>query len=636
MCGICGILAPLEFAEKRDLVASMCSVMHHRGPDDDGFYADEHISLGMRRLSIIDLLTGKQPISNEDGSVVIVFNGEIYNYRTLKQELERQGHSFVSNSDTEVIVHLYEELKERCVDRLRGMFVFAVWDKKERKLFIARDRLGIKPLYYAIAGDKFLFASELKALLSTGLIERRVDFQALHHYLSFYAVPAPYTMIEGVSALPAGHAIVLKNGKHQVHQYWDVSFDRHPQVQAMDEQEIKQQLRVLLTDAVRMRLMSDVPLGAFLSGGIDSSTVVGLMSQIVSEPVKTFSIGFGKEGQRIDELGYARSTAEHFGTDHTEFIIGGQDVLDNLEHFIYSLDQPSGDGLNTYFVSKITRTGVTVALSGLGGDELFAGYSRFRMLCAIPRYEGVARRLPQALQAAARNASMLIPPRFGLRLPFRPVTYLGLAAGDFADRFAWSGRVLYSEREKSRLYERAILEKLSGLERSGEYLERYIVEDERDVVSKVSRLELKGYMANTLLRDTDMMSMAHSLEIRVPLIDHELVDFIASIPPSYKLKGDVTKYILVEAVKDLLPPEIVGREKRGFELPMWAWMQNELKPVVEDVFSEQSIRNRGLFDHKEMQRLRRSSWISGLYMRIWALVVLELWMRRYIDQPLLG
>ncbi|RME57488.1 asparagine synthase (glutamine-hydrolyzing) [Candidatus Parcubacteria bacterium] len=628
MCGICGILTTSPTPEFQPQVARMCAAMTHRGPDDEGFFFAPYISLGMRRLSIIDLDTGRQPIFSEDGQIAIVFNGEIYNYRDLRTQLEARGHRFATHTDTEVIVHLYEEYGYNCLHHLRGMFAFAVWDSRNQILFLARDRLGIKPLYYAKRQGVFLFASELKALLSSGFIERQISWQGLHHYLSFYSVPAPYTILNDVWALPPGHAMLVRPEQHLVFQYWDLQFNKYPEIAALPAVEITRQLRMLLEESVRIRLMSDVPLGAFLSGGIDSSVVVGLMARMMNRPVQTYSIGFEQANRRIDERPFARLAAERFGTDHTEVIITGQTVLNHLDHLIYSLDQPSGDAVNTYFVSQAARSGVTVAMSGLGGDELFAGYPHFRTLAALPRYQVAGMRMPPPLRSVLRAAISRIPGRFKRQPWLQPLVRLDLASDTLTAQYFRAGRGLYNEAAKAELYAAGVRSNLTGLESAETFLRQFLSPKPLDVAQQVGRLEFKTYLPYTLLRDTDAMSMAHSLEVRVPLIDHKLVEFVNSIPSAYKLNGSFSKQILVDAVKDILPPEVWQRRKMGFELPMYRWLNHELKPVVDEVLSPAVMRRRGLFRPEAIAQIRRR---RGTYLRVWSLVVLELWLQKYID-----
>ncbi len=625
MCGIWGVvnLASEEAAE------TAIRAMSHRGPDDHGIYIAREpvpVSLVNTRLAIIDLSeAGHQPMSSEDGRYWIVHNGEVYNFRPLRQILQEAGHRFISDSDTEVVLHAYVEWGENCLEYLRGMFAFAIWDNVEGRLFAARDRLGIKPFYYThqkVPGGSapiFAFASELKALLASGIVEASLSYPAIHHYLSFYAVPSPYTILQGVEVLPAGHYAIYQDGKLRVKQYWSL-----PPAEPLKigEEEIKRQLRELLEDSVRLRMIADVPVGAFLSGGIDSSAVVALMTRISGERLRTFSIGFGAEGRDLDERSDARVLADIYGTEHSEVIVSGREVRDQLDSIIRAMDQPTGDGLNTYLVSQATAQHVKVAVSGLGGDELFAGYPQFRMFKQAERASQVWHRLPEAARTVTRGTASLVDP---LR---RAVVWLD---GDLLKRYE-RVRILFDEPSKLELYTPQAMMSMAAPESSLHYLSRHIHPAEKDPLAQLTRLELENYMAHTLLRDTDAMSMAHSLEVRVPLIDQKLVEFAMRIPPDLKLHNGRSKWIFAEALRDVLPEEVLRRPKRGFEMPVAAWMRHELRDVLEDVFSQRSIERRGLFRY-EAARDVYQGFLDGHtpYLRAWSLAVLELWIRAFIN-----
>lgn len=623
---MCGIWGAVNIAD-REMAERAAYALRHRGPDDHGAYVASEptpVALVNTRLAIIDLSPGgHQPMSTPDGRYWIVYNGEMYTYREVRRELEALGHAFRSDSDTEVILHAYAAWGEACLEHLRGMFAFAIWDTAEAVLFAARDRLGIKPLYYTLqqaeGETRFAFASELKALIASGVITPRLNYTALHHYLSFYAVPAPHTILEGVEMLPPGHFLTYQEGRLKVRQYWSP-----PPGEPLDisEEEAAAHLRALLEESIRLRMIADVPVGAFLSGGIDSSAVVALMTRATGERLKTFSIGFGDEGKQIDERSAARLLADHYGTDHTEVIVSGRQVRDELPAIIRAMDQPTGDGLNTYLVSQATAKHVKVALSGLGGDELFAGYPQFRMFQQADRASRVWNRLPKALRGAARRtASLAAPAR-------RALTWLD---GGLLARYE-RVRILYDEQAKIALYTPAAMGRLAAPEPSTAYLARYIHPAERHSLAQLTRLELCGYMANTLLRDTDATSMAHSLEVRVPLIDHKLVEFAVRLPPHLKLRNGRGKWILIRALRDILPQEVLTRPKRGFEMPVAAWMRGELREVLDDVFSPESVRRRGLFDYTAVRAVYEQ-FLAGRapYLRAWSLAVLELWMRHFLD-----
>lgn len=586
------------------------------------------VTLVNTRLAIIDLSPhGHMPMTTARGGVWIAYNGEVFNFAEIRAELEKRGHAFRSNSDTEVIANAYEAWGDECVHRLRGMFAFLIWDVKRQRLFAARDRLGIKPLYWAETPRGLVLASELKALLASGYIRPELDLQALACYLAFYSVPTPLTMLVGAQALPPGHCLSwdAETRRVDVRQYWDVPPARPTRA---DEHEIRAELRRLLEESIRLRMIADVPVGAFLSGGVDSSAVVGLMSRISGERLKTFSIGFEEEGRRIDERGYAQIVARQYNTDHTEVIVNGQKVADEFDRIIWAMDQPTGDGLNTYLVSQATARHVKAALSGLGGDELFAGYPQFKLLKQAAGYEPLWRSLPNPVRAflavGARTVSDVTHrPAFGGAVAF--------ADDDFLGRYGRM-RILYNADSAARLLSPQARGELGRAPSARKLLEGWMRDDEPDVIDRVTRLELKNYMAHTLLRDTDAMSMAHSLEVRVPLIDHRLVEFVTTIPAGLKLRNGQPKYLLTAALADVLPQEVIARRKQGFEMPVGAWMCGPLRPILDDALCLKSVEQRGLFNPAEVQRLYQGFLQGeGSYMRVWALAVLEHWLRKFVE-----
>ena len=623
MCGICGIYGKDADIE---VVRKMASAMSHRGPDGEGFMEKPNMVLGHRRLSIIDLSErASQPMRNETGDIWIVFNGEIYNFPELRRELMKYGHRFNSDTDTEVVVHGYEQWGQDCLDRLRGMFAFAIYDEREDILFLARDRLGEKPLYYFERDGSFVFASELKAIISSVLTDKQIDPVGLHHYLSFYSVPSPNTMVSGVNSLLPGHKIVVTGNKGiKVKRYWSLPESCEESTAKIKLESAKEELRELMLESVRMRLISDVPLGAFLSGGVDSSIVVGLMSSLMSLPVDTYSVGFRGEGSEISELKYAKLLADRFVTNHKEVILSGRDVLNDLDRIVRGIDQPSGDGVNTYFVSKAAKEGMTVALSGLGGDELFAGYPHFAGFKSQHEEEHCVNRI---FGHSAKRIAEVLPQNIKKRQPFKSMRYFG----ESINRKYSLSRSVFWEDEKLRLYsDNYLSDNLKYLQDSSLFYSDVVVNAD-DVVRSVSKLELLGYMPNTLLRDTDAMSMVHSLEVRVPLIDHKLVEYVYLLPSKFKLNGNISKYLLVEAFRDLIPKEILERKKTGFEIPMGYWLKNELREVVYDVFSKDSIEKRGIFKYNEMQSIYKRFYEGRAgYMLIWMFVILELWMRKFL------
>lgn len=595
----------------------MCSVLVHRGPDDAGYYLQGGVGLGMRRLSIIDLATGRQPVHNEDGSVQVVLNGEIYNYRELKRSLESLGHVFYTATDTEVIAHLYEEYGSRCVERLRGMFAFALWDGSRRQLLLARDRLGIKPLYYTETEGRFAFASELKALLQLPEVERRLNWGAVNHLFTFLCTPASESIVEGVHKLEAGNILILSPGHApRIGRYWDVEFDPD---HGRSEAYLIERLRALLEESVRMHMMSDVPLGAFLSGGIDSSAVVATMARLSPRPVKTFSIGFREPA--YDESDHARRVAQAFGTEHHELIIE-PDIVECLEDMAWFLDEPFGDSsaIPTYMVSRLAATEVKVVLSGDGGDELFAGYDRYR----VEARERRRQRAPVALRRALGLVGGLLPEGV------RGRNFLRHIALDGTERYL-DALTLFRAEEKRRLFRPEAAEQLLD-DGPWRELAASLENGNGDWLAALQYADLKHYLPLDILTKVDRMSMAHSLEARVPLLDHKLVEFAAGLPPEYRLRDGVSKDLFKRAMRGLLPDTVIDRPKQGFAVPLGAWFRGRLGPFVRDLLLSETCLRRGLFDPAYIEKL------LGLHERgrpldlqLWTLVSFELWCRRFLD-----
>lgn len=626
MCGIAGFVDLWErkasgLEDRQEILARMCRIIRHRGPDDQGLMVKPGVALGMRRLAIIDLVSGNQPMSGEDGSVTIVFNGEIYNFQELTPKLEARGHKFHTHSDTEAIVHAYEEFGPECLKDLRGMFAFAIWDDKARTLFVARDRAGKKPLYYTTTPNgTFVFGSELKSLLEHTHVEREIDPQALDAYFTLGYVPDPLSIFRNVHKLPPGHYLNFTNGQVTVKQYWD--FELQPR-ESQNEADYLDELRALLDESVRLRLISDVPLGAFLSGGIDSSTVVGLMARHMGQPVKTFSIGFHEDS--YNELKYARLTAQKFGTDHHEFFVT-PDICDVVDDLVWHFDEPFADSsaIPTYMVSKLARDHVTVILSGDGGDELFAGYTRY----AVERKRGGFERLPKPLrEGVMRPLSERLPHAAWGR------NYLHNVSLDPISRYLDSVSVFTSLNRKS-LYTSDFSAKV-GPGGYASSLFFHLVENVKsnDPVDRLLYLDSKTYLPGDILTKVDRMSMAVSLEGRAPLLDHKLIEFVTRIPSSLKLTGLETKHIMKTAVKDLVPAEILNRPKQGFGVPIQEWINQQLRSRIRETLSESRTRQRGYVDSRyvdvlldEHERGRRDH-----SMGLWALVMLELWHRQFVD-----
>ncbi len=628
MCGIAGFAegersgsaAPPQEASLR-LVHGMCEVIRHRGPDDEGLHAEAGVGLGMRRLSIIDLSTGHQPIHNEDRTVWIVFNGEIYNYRELRTELQAAGHRFYTASDTEVIVHAYEQWGEGAFGRLRGMFGIAIWDRPKRTLVLARDRAGIKPLHYTERDGRLYFASEIKSLMAAGAVDREIDFEALDHYLSYLYAPRDRALFKGVRKLPPGHLLRWREGRAEIVRYWEISatepYEGTPEAAATA-------LRDVLADAVRSHMISDVPLGAFLSGGVDSSLVVGLMSEASSQPVKTFSIGFDEP--EFDELEHARTVAQHFGTEHHEFVVR-PDGLSILDRLIAHFDEPFADSsaIPTWYVSEVASRHVTVVLSGDGGDELFGGYDRYLPHPRVAQFDRLT--LPGARQIAGA---------------VWPVLPHGVRGKNFLRHVSRNddGRYLdslsfFQPDEKQALYAPEVRATLAGwnVERALEaQLARFA---SLPAHSRMMRLDFETYLPEDVLTKVDRMSMAHSIESRVPLLDNRVIDFAATLPSDLKILNGRRKHILKEAARTLLPAGILDRKKQGFGVPLGAWFRGGLTDVFSDVLRSPLTRQRGYFEPRFVDRLVDEH-LSGRRdhtLRLWQLMVFELWHRQYLDAP---
>jgi asparagine synthase (glutamine-hydrolysing) len=620
VCGICGIVDPSGV--ERDVLNRMTSVLQHRGPDDDGCRIAGGVGLGFRRLSIIDLETGNQPISNEDGSVWTVFNGEIYNFRELRSQLEQQGHRFATNADTEVLVHLYEEEGRRCVGRLNGMFAFAIWDERRRVLLLARDRFGKKPLYYFQTPRGLVFGSELKALLQHPSCPAEIDRDALAQYLAFEYVPAPSSILAGIYKVPAAHMLVWEDGRVSLERYWQLPFAPDEPPRPMDE--YVEEFRALLRAAVGRRLISDVPLGAFLSGGIDSSSVVAAMSELMPRhDVKTFSVGFSERS--FDESTHAREVARFFGTDHRETTFTAQVLLDVLPEVAALLDEPFADPsvLPTYVLSRFTREHVTVALGGDGGDELLAGYPTFpadhaAQLYRVPRavHERVVVPLVDRLPVSTANFST----DFKIKRFVR-----GLGYPDDVRHAAWLG-ALTPEEQRTVLREpahdpyarvRAVLADAPG-----------------DRVARLVHLYAHTYLTDDILVKVDRASMGCSLEVRAPFLDVELVEFLGRVPSNLKLRGFRTKHLLKLAFRDVLPPGIADRPKKGFGVPVAQWLKSDLRSTLEEELAPERLRRQGLFEPAEVQRLVQEHVRGRRDHRkpLWTLLMFQLWHRCYIDE----
>ncbi len=633
MCGIAGFAdaipgdrdhqGPPRLDAEFSLVHRMCEVIRHRGPDDEGIHVEQGLGIGMRRLSIIDLAGGRQPIHNETRTIWIVFNGEIYNYRELRAELEACGHQFYTSSDTESIVHAYEEWGEAAFRRLRGMFGLAIWDRPRRTLLLARDRSGIKPLHYAERNGRLYFGSEIKSLLAAGAVDRGLNFDALDHYLTFLYTPRDASIFEGVRKLPPGHYLRWRDGRADVQQYWEIAAQ---EAFAGSEAEAAQQLRTVLADAVRSHMVSDVPLGAFLSGGVDSSAVVGMMAQASSRPVKTFSIGFDEP--EFDELDHARTVAQHFGTDHHEFVVR-PDGLSILDQLVSHFDEPFADSsaIPTWYVSEIARRHVTVVLSGDGGDELFGGYDRYLPHPRVAQFD----RLPLP---GLRSAAALLWPR----LPHgtRGKNFLRHVARDPQGRYIDSVASFQAD-ERESLYSADVRRTLST--EAEHTLARHFTRFAAlPLHGRMMRFDFETYLPEDVLTKVDRMSMAHSIESRVPLLDNEVIEFASTLPSRFKIHNGRRKHLLKEALRPLLPAGILDRKKQGFGVPLGVWFRGGLTNLFADVLNSPTTRQRGYFEPSFVERLVREH-LAGTRdhtLRLWQLLVFELWHREYLDGNRVG
>ena len=625
MCGIAGFVESPSVAEpfpaerRRALIGAMCDAIRHRGPDDEGAWSDHGVAIGMRRLSIIDLAGGHQPIHNEDRTVWIVFNGEIYNFGELRRQLEQAGHRFYTSTDTEAIVHAYEQWGAAAISRLRGMFGLAIWDTRSRTLLLARDRIGIKPLHYAERNGRLYFGSEIKSILCAPGVDREIDLDALDHYLSFLYTPRERSIFRGVQKLPPGHMLVWQDGRHRVERYWEVPADEHFEG---SEADAVAALREVLADAVRSHLVSDVPLGAFLSGGIDSSVIVGLMAETAGARVKTFSIGFDEPA--FDELTHARRVADHFGTDHHELVVK-PDAIRILDALIAHFDEPFADSsaIPTWYVSEMARKHVTVVLSGDGGDELFGGYDRY---LPHPRVAAFDRYGPKALRRVATLAAARLP--HGAR----GKNFLRHVGRDEKGRYIDAIR-FFSADEKPALLDAGLRRRLAGPDPEyvlSQHFDRFA---QLPWTSQMMRFDTETYLPEDVLTKVDRMSMAHSIESRVPLLDSEVIAFASGLPAGMKIKDGRRKHILKEVAATLLPKDIVDRRKQGFGVPIGVWFRGNLRELFADTLLSARTLQRGYFQ-PAFVRLLVNEHLAGKRdhtLRLWQLVVFERWHQQYVD-----
>jgi len=625
MCGICGFYQyKTHKPADAHVLQDMLQVLQHRGPDGSGTYLDRDLALGMRRLSIIDLKGGNQPICNEDGSILTIFNGEIYNYRQLRELLETRGHKLVTFSDTEVLVHLYEEYGDECVYLLRGMFAFAIWDSRLRRLFVARDRLGIKPLYFAQNDGELIFASEIKAILQHPSVGSDLNVEALADFLSLRYVPAPQTMFKGIRSLPPGCSLACDNRGVKMSRYWDLFFAEHGDGHIREER-YAEELEALLRECVRLHLVSDVPFGAFLSGGVDSSTIVALMSQLLERPVKTYSVGFDGDGESFSELPYARLVAKEFHTDHHEVLIRPAHLMELAETVTWHLDQPLADHatLANFMVARLASSDVKMVLTGEGGDELFAGYARY----AGERLAPLFGLLPETAKRFALAASSHVP---GFRR--EKLALYALSQRPEVTRFLNWFPLFNSEVKKSLLSE-DLKETLRGHTTEDVVAAQLARTDATDAMSRMLYVDTTLWLPDLLLARGDKMSMAASVEARVPLLDHKLVEFAASLPPNLKVKGLVRKYLLKKVARSWLPRGVIRRKKQGFPMPSSLWLRKEARPFLHDTLSAACLRRRGLFHPVVVEKLvsQHEQGTADHGSLLWGLISVELWHRVFLD-----
>ncbi|HUY14102.1 MAG TPA: asparagine synthase (glutamine-hydrolyzing) [Terriglobia bacterium] len=629
MCGICGKLIVNDPGARLhpDLIASMMEPIRHRGPDDEGVYISGPVGLGHRRLSIIDLNTGQQPISNEDGTVWVVFNGEIYNYKELTAFLVSKGHHFRTTTDTEVLVHLYEEYGEQMLPKLRGMFGFAIWDDKAKTLLVARDRLGIKPIYYHWDNRALLFASEIKAILADPSVTAEADPAALLTFLTYFYPPGETTLFKGINKLSPGHYLTVKNGELKIAQYWDLRFDKSAPTRSLKES--MGELTELLRDTVHQHMISDVPVGVLLSGGVDSTAMLSFAVEQTDKPVSTFTIGF--DGNLCtDERQYARIAADKYGTNHYEMSIRSEDFLDFLPKYVWHMEEPVCEppAIALYYVSKLARDhGVKVLISGEGGDEAFAGYQNYRNLVWLERIKGLLG--PFAKPASAFAGGLATIPALRRFRKYAPLLSLPLEKYYYSRT---SNPFQYFNRSRTALFTQNFLRCLNGSEptlATGQYLGSFA---SRGALDRMLYVDTKTWLPDDLLIKADRMTMANSVELRVPLLDHRVLEFAAALPARFKLRGFTMKYILKKALAERVPAAIRNRKKTGFPVPYEDWLRKDLKQTVWSVLTDPKTAQRGYFRPEAVEGLLvANSKGSDYSAEIFSLLILELWHRTFAD-----
>lgn len=615
MCGIFGICNKSGVDET--WLYRMSDIIRHRGPDDRGFFLDGRFGFGMNRLSIIDLASGHQPIFNENEDLSIVFNGEIYNYKEISEKLKTNGHIFKTNSDTETILHLFEERGTDAFSDLRGMFGIAIWDKKKRELILCRDRLGKKPLYYYHKDGRFAFASEIKSLLTLPFVSREINYRALDSYLAFQYIPGPMTIFEGIWKLQPGFLLRFKDGDVRTSKYWELppyTSEYH------DEKDCIDKARDLLREAVQARLISEVPLGAFLSGGLDSSAIVALMAEASARPIKTFSVGFEDAG--YNELEFARVVARHFNTDHHEITVKA-DAAELLPRIVWHLDEPMADPaiLPTYQISEYARRYVKVVLTGEGGDEVFAGYTSYIHQKYAYLYQTF---VPSIIRMTIEKIGPRILKdrrlRQGIWFYSRPVEETG----------AW--RIVFNPAERLRLYQSDVSERLYGYDPTRVFVENYSA-GTGNFIDRMLQADTLIWLPDDLLMKVDKMSMAHSLEARAPFLDHHLVEYMARVSTNLKLKGSEGKYVFKKAMEGILPDSIIYRKKHGFDLPIDKWLKTDLKTMIDGLLSYEKVESGGIFRADVVREIieKQRKGIRGYHKQVWSLLVFQLWRERFLE-----
>jgi asparagine synthase (glutamine-hydrolysing) len=624
MCGICGKLN-FDRDEKipQSLLKAMADSILHRGPDDHGYYISGQIGLGFRRLSIIDLAGGHQPLSNEDGAIWIVFNGEIYNFEELREGLLKKGHTFRTKTDTEVIVHLYEEYGEAGIEALRGMFAFAIWDQNQKKLLLVRDRIGIKPLYYGLTRQSLVFGSEMKAILQDPEMKREILPSTIDRFLTFGYVPGEETLLRGIYKLPPGSFMVVKNGKTEIKQYWDLHFSSSP----VTLKDATEQLLDILEESVRLHMISDVPVGFLLSGGVDSTAMLSLASRMTDRPISSYTVGFANSGV-ADERPFARLAAEKYGSEHHEISISSKEFADFLPQYVWHMEEPVCEppAVALYYVSKLARNYVKVLISGEGGDEAFAGYQNYRAMLWIERIKRVAGPLTGTLSKILSRLNQVIPwERLGKYLPLLDVPFESYYYSRTSSPFYFFNahyKDIYANDFCHQIDKQCSLLPVTHLlSKNGS----------EDLVSRMLYVDTKTWLPDDLLIKADRMTMANSLELRVPLLDHKLLEFAATLPSNFKVHGFTTKYIAKRALSKQIPSEIIERKKAGFPVPYENWLRTDLRDSIHDVLLDRETLGRGYFKKSAIEKLLHDNLESDAHAKdIFSLLVLELWHRQFL------